>query len=195
MRRIGLTGGIGSGKSTVGRIFQILGVPVFESDATARKLMQSVPIVSKVHALFGDVILDAKGILDRAQLGAIVFADPEALKQLNALIHPAVAEAFNQWCENQTSPYILKEAAIVFEHGLEKQLDGVIVVDAPDTLRIPRAAKRLGISTEAVRQRIQNQLPAAVLREKAQWIIDNDEEHLLLPQVLQLHQTLLQRPW
>ena len=90
MRRIGLTGGIGSGKSTVARIFQILGVPVFESDATARKLMQSVPIVSQVHALFGDVILDAKGALDRAQLGAIVFADPEALKQLNALIHPAV---------------------------------------------------------------------------------------------------------
>jgi dephospho-CoA kinase len=194
MHRIGLTGGIGSGKSTVARIFQILGVPVFESDATARVLLQSTPIKAKVKAVFGEGIFHPDGNIDRAKLGARVFSNPQALHELNTIIHPAVAEAFQQWCDTQSSPYIIKEAAIVFEHGLEKQLDGVIVIDAPDALRIPRAAKRLEISTDAVQQRIQNQLPAAVLREKAQWIIDNDEEHLLLPQVLQLHQILLQLP-
>lgn len=191
MLKIGLTGGIGSGKSTVARLFRILNVPVYESDLEARKLLQQPDIILQVKSVFGEGVLDEAMQVDRRKLAAIVFNQHEKLQLLNAIIHPAVGENFKKWCAQQTAPYVLKEAAIVFEHGLEKQLDGVIAVVCPDILRIGRAAKRLGVSEHEIQQRINSQMPQEEVQKRANWLIVNDETQMLIPQVLHLHEQLL----
>lgn len=191
MLKIGLTGGIGSGKSTVARLFRILNVPVYESDLEARKLLQQPDIILQVKSVFGEGVLNEAMQVDRRKLAAIVFNQHEKLQLLNAIIHPAVGENFKKWCAQQTAPYVLKEAAIVFEHGLEKQLDGVIAVVCPDILRIGRAAKRLGVSEHEIQQRINSQMPQEEVQKRANWLIVNDETQMLIPQVLHLHEQLL----
>lgn len=191
MLKIGLTGGIGSGKSTVARLFRILNVPVYESDLEARKLLQQPDIILQVKSVFGEGVLNEAMQVDRRKLAAIVFNQHEKLQLLNAIIHPAVGENFKKWCAQQIAPYVLKEAAIVFEHGLEKQLDGVIAVVCPDILRIGRAAKRLGVSEHEIQQRINSQMPQEEVQKRANWLIVNDETQMLIPQVLHLHEQLL----
>lgn len=190
MLKIGLTGGIGSGKSTVARLFRILNVPVYESDAEARKLLQLPEIINQIQAAFGKEILNETMKIDREKLADIVFKQPDKLQLLNEIIHPAVGEDFKKWCAKQTVSYVLKEAAILFDHGLEKQLDGVIAVICPDTLRIGRAAKRLGISENEIQLRINNQLPQDEIQKRANWLIINNEKQMLIPQVLQLNELL-----
>jgi len=188
MKCIGLTGGIGSGKSTVARIFNMLNVPVYNSDEAGRKITNEDPLVKRsIKNQFGDELFDHNDNLNREKLSAIVFNDSAALAKLNAIIHPAVAQDFNSWCANQSSPYVIKESAILFEHGLDKLLDGVIVVEAPDDLRIKRVMHRNGITEEAVRHRIQQQLPQEELVYRADWVIHNNEEQLLIPQVLAVY--------
>ena len=191
MLKIGLTGGIGSGKSTVARLFRILNVPVYESDLEARKLLQQPDIILQVKSVFGEGVLNEAMQVDRRKLAAIVFNQHEKLQLLNAIIHPAVGENFKKWCAQQTAPYVLKEAAIVFEHGLEKQLDGVIAVVCPDILRIGRAAKRLGVSEHEIQQRMNSQMPQEEVQKRANWLIVNDETQMLIPQVLHLQEQLL----
>lgn len=191
MLKIGLTGGIGSGKSTVARLFRILNVPVYESDVVARKLLQHPEIVSQIQLVFGQDVFKETMQIDRKKLADIVFKQSDKLQLLNEIIHPAVGENFKEWCTKQTAAFVLKEAAIVFEHGLEKQLDGVIAVICPDALRIGRAAKRLGISEHEIEQRIKNQLPQEEVQKRANWLIINDEKQMLIPQVLQLNQQLI----
>jgi dephospho-CoA kinase len=188
MKCIGLTGGIGSGKTTVARIFSMLNVPVYNSDEAGRKITNINPSVkSAIKEEFGADVFDQNDNLIREKLSAIVFNDTSALAKLNAIIHPAVALDFKTWCENQSSPYVIKETAILFEHGLNKHLDGVIVVEAPDELRIKRVMHRNGITEEAVRKRIQQQLPQDELISRADWVIHNNEEQLLIPQVLEVY--------
>ncbi len=188
MKCIGLTGGIGSGKTTVARIFSMLNVPVYNSDDAGRKITNINPSVkSAIKEEFGADMFDNQDNLNREKLSAIVFNDSSALSKLNAIIHPAVAHDFKMWCANQSSPFVIKETAILFEHGLDKQLDGVIVVEAPDDLRIKRVMHRNGITEDAVRQRIQQQLPQDELISRADWVIHNNEEQLLIPQVLEIY--------
>jgi dephospho-CoA kinase len=188
MKCIGLTGGIGSGKTTVARIFSMLNVPVYNSDEAGRKITNNDPLVkSSIKEQFGADMFDNQDNLNREKLSAIVFNDSSALSKLNAIIHPAVAHDFKMWCANQSSPFVIKETAILFEHGLDKQLDGVIVVEAPDDLRIKRVMHRNGITEDAVRQRIQQQLPQDELISRADWVIHNNEEQLLIPQVLEIY--------
>jgi dephospho-CoA kinase len=188
MKYIGLTGGIGSGKSTVARIFSMLNVPVYNSDEAGRKITNINPSVkSAIKEEFGVDVFDQNDNLIREKLSAIVFNDTKALAKLNAIIHPAVAQDFKTWCDNQSSQYVIKETAILFEHGLDKHLDGVIVVEAPDELRIKRVMHRNGITEEAVRNRIQQQLPQDELISRADWVIHNNEEQLLIPQVLEIY--------
>jgi dephospho-CoA kinase len=192
MKKIGLTGGIGSGKSTVAEIFSRLGVPVFISDKVARELQENdAGLIAATQKIFGEEIYkDHK--LDRAKLAEIVFSDKEKLEQLNAIVHPAVGKAFEKFCrENSGSAYVLKESAILYEIGDEKNLDGMIVVTAPDDLRKERVSERDGITAEEVEQRIKNQMSQEKKAERAGFVLENDEEKLLLPQVLKVHSALL----
>lgn len=191
MLKIGLTGGIGSGKSTVARVFSELGVPVFVSDEQARLLQDGdEELKAQIVSAFGaSVYRDGK--LDRAKMAEIVFADPEKLRQLNAMVHPAVRKAFGAFCaQHSKSPYVINEAAILYETGLDKTLDKIIVVTAPDALRIERVMARDGVTEEAVRSRMQQQMPQEEKERKADFLILNDGKELLLPQVLRIHNSL-----
>lgn len=190
MKKIGLTGGIGSGKSTIAEIFKILNVPVYNSDERAKVLMNENPhLVEDITKIFGSDIYQ-NGVLNRPELGAIVFKNPALLKQLNAAVHPAVGKDFNEWCTLHNTHYIIKEAAIIFETGIEKTLDGVIAVTAPEALRLKRVLQRPGMTETLIKERMKNQLPSEVLENKANWIIKNDESELVIPQVLKIHEEL-----
>lgn len=192
MMKIGLTGGIGSGKSTVAQIFLEMGVPVFISDTEARTIQDTDPEVKAAIAeLFGKEIYTADGKLDRAKTAAAVFADKEKLAKLNAIVHPAVAKAFDRFCEmHKDAPYVIKEAAILFELGLEKQLDKMITVIAPDELRIKRVLLRDKTDEESIRKRFSNQMPQEEKAKRSDFVIVNNEKELLIPQVVKINSAL-----
>jgi dephospho-CoA kinase len=188
MKRIGITGSIGSGKSTVTRIFSHLGIPIYDADGGAKKLMVSSPALIKgIKALFGEAAYFPSGELNRQHISAKAFQDKNILTQLNGLVHPAVFDDFENWCNQQESPYVIKEAALMFESDSYKQLDEVIVVTAPEELRIQRATKRDGVTREAVLSRMNNQLSQEEKLARGQYELKNDEQMLLIPQVLHLH--------
>lgn len=191
MKKIGLTGGIGSGKSTVAEVFSRLGVPVFISDVVAKELQEKDDQLKKeIMRIFGDAIYSAHK-LDREKVAEIVFADKKKLEQLNDVVHPAVGKAFEKFCEaNKTAKYVLKESAILFEIGDDKNLDGMIVITAPDELRISRVMKRDGVEKENVVQRMKNQMKQEEKAKKATYVIVNDEKQLLIPQVLKVNEAL-----
>jgi dephospho-CoA kinase len=188
MKKIGLTGGIGSGKSTVAEIFSRLGVPVFISDEVAKMLQEEDEEVKKaITEIFGAAIYD-ENKLNRAKVAEIVFTDKKKLEQLNAIVHPAVGKAFDAFCEkHRNANFVLKESAILFEIGDDKNLDGMIVVTAPDELRITRVMQRDGVEKEAVIKRMKNQVKQEEKAKKADFCIINDEQQLLIPQVLQTY--------
>ena len=170
---IGLTGGIGSGKSAVAQLFITHGVPVYIADVEAKKLMQSQTILKKIKIIFGDSVFDDKKI-NRAKLAAIVFKEPEKLAQLNAIIHPAVHEHFINWVKKHRDyPYIIKEVAILFETGGEKYCDKVITVVAPASLRLQRVIKRDNATEEAVLARMNNQWTDEQRILKSDFVIEN----------------------
>jgi len=192
--QIGITGNIGSGKSLICRIFQCLGVPVYDADSHAKELMTTDGIlVSNIKKEFGALSFSDDGSLDRKYLGFTVFNDPAKLKKLNAMVHPRVKEDYEAWVtRHQTYAYVLKEAALLYEAGSAQALDKVIVVDAPETLRVSRVLIRDPHRTaEQVRGIEANQMPAAEKVKKADFVINNDEKVLLIPQVLELHNRLL----
>jgi dephospho-CoA kinase len=193
MLRIGLTGGIGSGKSTVAAIFAAMGIPVFVSDEVARRLQnEDEELKLAMKHVFGTEMYDVDGNLDRAKLAAIVFADKEKLNQLNALVHPAVAKAFDLFClKNTKAKFVIKESAILFELGLDKKLDRMIVVSAPDELRIARVRERDGTSETEIRKRMANQLSQEEKVKRANYVIKNDGQQMLIPQVLKLIEGLM----
>jgi len=185
MKRIGLTGGIGSGKTTVAKVLQVLGYPVYNSDERAKYLVDNSPaILEKIKDEFGGNVFDSNHKLARHKLANIVFNDSAKLKALNAIIHPFVSQDFEQWCTHQKNPLVFKEAAIIFEHGLEKFLDEVWVVSAPENIRIQRVIDRSGLSEQEIRERMSKQLPPALLDAKATRILYNDSCKLLIPQII-----------
>lgn len=194
MLKIGITGGIGAGKSTVAGIFKVLGVPVFDADTTAKNILNSDLVLrEQIIAAFG-LETYKNGLLDRKYLATLVFNNPDQLAKLNALVHPATINAANVWAkhwEEQGSPYIVKEAALLFEAGTNVGLDFIIGVTAPEDLRITRVMARDHISREEVVKRIRHQLDDTKKMERCHIVFDNNEKVLLIPQVLALHQQFI----
>jgi dephospho-CoA kinase len=191
MKRIGLTGNIGTGKSTVARIFEILGIPVYKADLSARAILHSDIVKPRLISLFGDQILDARSEIDRKALGEIVFNDKTKLLQLNNLIHPLVEKDFEKWCSLCTNAeYVIHEAAILFESGFHRLFDTTILVTAPVELCIERVMERDSISRELVTQRLKNQWPQAKKQELSGYIVINDGETMVIPQVLIIHSSI-----
>jgi dephospho-CoA kinase len=189
--QIGVTGGIGSGKSLVCRIFQVLGAPVYDADSRAKILMTTDGIlIDKIKKEFGTLSYHANGGLNREYLGANVFGNPDKLKRLNELVHPQVALDYEKWVTmHATHRYVIKEAALLFESGSYKVLDGVIVVTAPVEMRIQRVLARDKHRTrEDIEKIISNQLSEEEKLVKANYVIKNDEKELIIPQVLKLHE-------
>ncbi|MEI7471358.1 MAG: dephospho-CoA kinase [Chitinophagaceae bacterium] len=193
MLKIGLTGGIGSGKSTVAKVFETLGIPVYYADTAAKILMNEDPFLKeKITRLFGaDAYLN--GQLNRTHIAGIAFNDPAKLELLNSWVHPATIQAAEVWMLQQNSPYAIKEAALIFESGAQEHLDFVIGVKAPLALRIQRTIERDGISKEEVIKRMNRQLEESIKMKLCDFIITNDEQQLLVPQVLALHEVLLKK--
>mgnify|MGYP001191320457 CR=1 FL=1 len=191
MLKVGVTGGIGAGKSVVCRVFQTLGIPVFNADETAKQLMETdAALVASISSLFGySIYID--GRLDRKKLAAIVFQQPALLQQLNALVHPATIAYGNTWMRQQSTPYVIKEAAIFFESGSYKEMDVMIGVSAPENIRIERALQREGMTREKVLQRIASQMDDAEKMKRCDYVITNNGSTALIPQVLQIHKALL----
>ena len=191
MLKIGLTGGIGSGKTTVAKIFELLGIPVYYADEAGKRLMnEDDEIKRQIINLFGNEIYSI-GKLNRKQLADIVFNIPEKLDQLNAIVHPATINDANKWMLKQTAAYTVKEAALLFESGANELLDFVIGVEAPTPLRIQRAMIRDLVSHEEIRVRMNRQMNEASKMQLCNFIIKNDEQQLLIPQVLALHEKLM----
>ena len=189
MRIAGITGGIGSGKTTVCAIFSSLGIPVFNADDEAKALYSTEMIREKVIGLLGKKSYK-KEVLDRSYVAKKVFSDPDLLAQLNSIIHPAVQEKFSEWWASQSSPYVLKEAAILFESGADKGTDLVITVAAPKDIRIQRVMKRDQCKAEEVEKRMKSQWTQAEKIKRSKYVIINDEIEMLIPQVLKIHQEL-----
>ena len=188
MLRIGLTGGIGSGKSTVAKIFEVLGIPVYYADEEAKRLMNEDPeLIEEIIRHFGEKAYNSSG-LDRSYLAKIVFNDAEKLRLLNSLTHPRTISHAESWISEQSSAYIIKEAALLFESGAYKQLDKIIGVSAPLELRISRVMERDGSTKEDVLKRISRQMNEDEKLSRCDFIINNDETDDIVPQVLKLHE-------
>ncbi len=184
MKKIGLTGGIGVGKTYVSKIFQQMGIPVFNADEQAKKCMvDDANLKAAVQLAFGENMY-LKGVLQKDALAKIVFNNTEALAELNAFVHPVVKQKFEDWCFLQSNSLVIKEAAILFESDAHLGLDSVVCVSAPKNLRIERVQKRDGSSVEQIQSRMSKQMPQAEKEELADFLIVNDEVQLLLPQVL-----------
>ena len=192
--QIGVTGGIGSGKSVVCRIFQCLGIPVYDADSRAKKLMTTDGIlVQQIKKEFGTLSYLPDGTPNRVYLSQEVFGNSERLKALNGLVHPRVAQDYANWVgEHLDAPYLIREAALLFEAGVAPILGQTIVVTAPEALRIRRVKSRDPHRTEEeIRRIIGNQLPDEEKMKRADHILLNDEQHLVIPQVLTLHHQFL----
>lgn len=190
---IGITGGIGSGKSYVAKVFKALGVPFYDADKEAKELMNTNPAIKSALILeFGKEVYDIDGHLDRAYLASKVFRDKEKLNKLNAIVHPIVIQHGEDWALSQTFPYSLKEAALLFESGSYEKLDYTILVTAPTDIRIARVMQRDAITREEVLDRINKQLSDEEKQKLADFTIVNDGLTPLLPQILPLHKQFLE---
>ena len=184
MIKAGITGNIGSGKSTVARLFEMLDVPVFYADKQARIISERTEVLIEIQKTFGSAIVSDNGLLDRKKLASIVFNDPDKLTVLNSIIHPRVRECFTEWCAiHQSLPYVLHESAILFESGLNYLCDKVIVVTAPEEIRICRVIARDHFSRQEVITRMRNQWSESELLSLSDYEIVNDDNVSLIEQV------------
>jgi dephospho-CoA kinase len=193
MKRIGLTGGIGSGKSTIAEVFKTLGVPVFIADEEARRIQNEDAVVKqKIQELLGNVY-ESDGTLNRKRVAELVFGNPSLLEQLNQIVHPAVKKAFEDFVSrNKTAPYVIREAAILFESGTYRDLDAVITVVAPEEIRVQRVMQRDGIGAEEVRKRILAQWSDEEKVRRSQYVIVNDGRQMVIPVIVDIHRELVQ---
>ncbi len=196
MLKIGITGGIGSGKTTVAKLFAVLGVPVYNADTEAKKIMVSnLKVKTLIKNLLGDASYHRNGKPNRAYISSKIFNDKELLTAINNIVHPAVHTDTEQWADHYRkegkTPYVLREAALLVENGSYKSLDKLIVVTCPEPERIIRVMKRDKLNKEEVTQKIQNQLPESEKVKVADFVIINDGQHPLIPQVWKLHQILI----
>lgn len=194
MFQVGVTGGIGSGKTLVCQVFEKLGIPVYHADEEARRLMEEdQALMDRMVELFGEEAYLGRA-LNRRYLAEVVFGNRERLNGLNALVHPAVKKDYQQWLAEQKGvPYVVEEAAILFESGASRWMDLVVMVYAPEELRISRVMARDGVEEETVRKRMIHQMGEEEKRERADLVIVNDEKERLLPQVLEVHRQILKR--
>lgn len=185
MRKVGLTGNIGSGKSYIGKIFSAIGIPVYISDIKARLMMDQNPLlVKRIKESFGERMY-SDGLLDTRALAAVAFESKSKIELLNSLVHPFVRDDFEKWCrQQQEKPYVIIESAIVFESGLNKMLDKVITVTAPEKLRMERVKARDGMTEEKFLSRQQYQLKEEIKTAQSDYVIINDGVHPLLTQVI-----------
>ena len=184
MFKVGITGGIGSGKSTVCRLFAARGIAVYDSDSEAKRLMNSSEeLRARIEARFGTETYRDDGTLDRARLARIVFSDPQALADLDRLVHPAVRAGFAAWAERQPSEYVILESAILFEAGFASEVDRTVAVLAPLELRVERTCRRDGCDAESVRRRIAAQTDDDTLCARADFSLVNILEEELEPAV------------
>lgn len=192
MLKAAITGNIGSGKSIVTRIFQVLGVPVFIADIEAKKLYELPDIKNQVRELFGDAIFDKNDELIKQALAEIIFNDKSALKKVNNIIHPRTLERYSEWLlENAGKPYTLHESAILFENGLAHHFDTIINVTAPFDVRLKRVVKRDKIEEALVIERMKNQMSDEEKSKMANFVIINDGKTFIIPQVIEIHEKLL----
>jgi dephospho-CoA kinase len=193
MLRVGLTGGIGSGKSTVAALFEVLGIPVSYADREAKQVMNEDPVLREAIIRHFGAIAYAGGTLNRPYLASEVFTSPEKLELLNSLVHPATISAGQKWVEQQAikgHPYVVREAALIFESRSALYLDFVIGVHAPSALRIHRAMQRDNSTREEVIRRMTNQIDEDIKMKLCDAVIENDEQEAIIPQVLALHEKL-----
>jgi dephospho-CoA kinase len=193
MLKVGITGGIGSGKTTVCKVFELLGIPVFYADDVAKSIMQTDPVLkTALLDTFGENSYTKDGMLNRAYISSIVFNDKQELEKLNSLVHPAVLRAFDNWVLDQhESPYVIKEAALLYESGGFKMCNKSILVIAPTLIKMNRVKLRDGVSEEDIQLRMNRQFSDEIKIKYADHILNNDEKQLLIPQIIQLHQQFL----
>jgi dephospho-CoA kinase len=188
MLKVGLTGNIGSGKTTVSKVFELFGIPVFYADDEAKKLMTNdEALIKGIKSAFGEQSYFNDGTLNRKYIAQIVFNDPLRLAALNALVHPATFRAFDLWVKNTgNAPYVVKEAALLFESDSYKMCDYTIMVTAPPEMRIERVMKRDGLTRAEIEKRDARQLSEQKKIELADYVIKNDDSELVIPQVLKI---------
>ncbi|WP_308378636.1 dephospho-CoA kinase [Parapedobacter tibetensis] len=190
--KIGLTGGIGSGKTIISKIFSVLGIPIFDADTEAKRLMATdTTLMQAIQTEFGQAAYCENGSLDRSYMAAQVFGDESKLKKLNALVHPVVIQAGEEWAARQDAPYTIKEAALLFESGSYKHNNYNILVTAPMELRINRVIQRDGTTREQVKARMEQQWSDETKIQLADFELVNDGIQALIPQVLKLHHFFL----
>ena len=191
MLKIGLTGGIGSGKSTVAKIFELLRVPVYYADEASRRLYHTDPeLMAQIKKHFGEDMY-SEGKLNRSKMAEIVFNDPQKLELLNQLVHPPTLRDAQEWIRAQKAPYVIKEAALLFESGSAAGLDYIIGIQAPVAVRLKRVMDRDKTTREEVLSRMNRQIDEDIKMRLCDFIIRNNEQELVIPQVLDLHQNLL----
>ncbi len=194
MKKIGITGGIGSGKSVVCKIFNNLKVPVYNSDEIAKKILNSdEKIISTLKNNFGDNIYLDSNVLDKKKLSEIIFNDKLSLKKVNEIVHPVIKKHFQNWLKKrkkENHKYIIKEAAILFESGTFRELDKIITVFSPENIRIKRLEIRDKVDVNTIRKKISNQISEEEKIKMSDFVIYNDDKNLLVPQVLKIHKLL-----
>jgi len=191
LMKLGVTGGIGSGKTSVCRVFNVLGIPVYSADNEARKIMDDdVEIISGINKIVGKNLYP-EGNLDRMELATLIFNDPSLLSKVNSLVHPVVFEHFKKWTEIQDTPYVIMEAAILFESGAANLVDRIATVVAPVEERISRVTSRNRLSREQVMQRIRNQIDDDARIRMSDYVINNSENEMIIPVILKIHEDLI----
>lgn len=189
--KLGITGGIGSGKTSVCKVFDILGIPVFSADREAREIMEKEDAIrSKLNSIAGKDLYTS-GSLNRIELAAIIFNDSAILGKVNSLVHPAVFDHFRKWTMNQITPYVIMEAAILFESGASEVVDRIATVVAPVEQRMERVVRRNKLSRQQVQQRINNQMDDDTRIKLSDYIIYNSENDMIIPAILKIHHDIL----
>jgi dephospho-CoA kinase len=192
MLKIGLTGGIGSGKSIAGKVFSLLQVPVYQADIAAKRLYDTDENLQRsLKALFGNDIYRQNGTLDRTKLAEIIFSNAENLQKINRLVHPAVISDFNNYVAslNESAPYVIHESAILFEAGMKNLFDAVVNVHAPDNVKMQRLLRR-GLNENEIKRRMSSQCSDRLKKEYADFNVINDDKTLVIPQILNIHEQL-----
>lgn len=194
MLKVGLTGGIGSGKTLIGEIFKRFGIPIFNADTEAKNILNSdIDVITKMKKHFGDDIYNENSI-DKKKLASIIFNDKNAIELVNSIVHPKVRDYFFNWADGQKeSPYVIEEAAILFESNAYKELDVTINIHADELSRINRVIERDNTTIDAVKNRMKNQLTDDERIRLADYTIYNDGNQMVLPQVLDIHDKILKR--
>lgn len=191
--KLGVTGGIGSGKTSVCKVFTVLGIPVFSTDRIAREIMDGDEfIISQINSIAGrDLYIN--GSLDRMALASLIFNNNNLLDKVNSLVHPVVFDHFSRWAMNQTSPYIIMEAAILFESGASKLVDKIATIVAPEEERLSRVTQRSKLSRHQVLERMMNQMSDDARIKLSDYVIYNSENDMIIPAILAIHDDILKK--